>query len=892
MNPTSSISLSPFATTLPLQSPAVLTLDKNGLILSASQNALHFWQTTASELQGLPLVRLFVFDGTSVATAGVNAQWSLLLANTLDRTVACEARLPRHVTLEVGVRIEEARGGAIAYFAVIENPALHRDSTPPMVIDSGLSLLAEESPVGVFDLNFKDKQMYYSPAWKKLLGYSDQELANNYDTWQRLIHPDDSAAAPDNPPRRPKPGANAFSVEMRMLHREGHYAWAHCLGTQVFGMKGELERVCGIQIDINERKEFEDQSMVNDERLRKLTEEGGIASFDFDFFQGKFWLSPGWKKLIGTSEDEGASELDLFLAALPHSLALRGAEAFFLKCSPEQEAFTQAIVLNGPNSQPVPALISAHRQITRRGALARAVGICCPLPTELSANLAAAAALPIPAALMEGSLASLAEAVIVADNQNRIVYLNPQAERLTGCALKKAQGNLLGEVFSLTIRTTGAVEEDAVALALANSDHSQLCDKHALQAADGASHPIAWTANQILSSDHRIEGLIVVFRNPDEMTLSPEELLTLNRWETLGVIAGGISHDFNNLLTTILGGISHAKDNNDNSYLADSERACLAAKSLTKQLLAAAKGCSMNALQVLSPGELLDEAVRLTRAGTTTEINLTVPDKVAPVRINRTQMMQVFQNLIINALQAVPTQGGRVTITAENLQLAEHAVPPLPAGGYVAIEFRDNGTGIAEENLERIFEPFFTTKKQGTGIGLSTVRNLVRKHGGHISVSSTVGVGTIFRLLLPQDNQPAEIEVRRPPILRTGTGRILLMDDDPDIAHLASGMLASLDYKYDVARNGEEAIALYNRYMKVGRPYDLVILDLTVIGGLGGETTFLKLKEIDKDVRAIVCSGYDSEEMARQYLDMGFVGYLSKPFRLGDLARAIKNVLG
>jgi DNA-binding response OmpR family regulator len=118
------------------------------------------------------------------------------------------------------------------------------------------------------------------------------------------------------------------------------------------------------------------------------------------------------------------------------------------------------------------------------------------------------------------------------------------------------------------------------------------------------------------------------------------------------------------------------------------------------------------------------------------------------------------------------------------------------------------------------------------------------------------------------------------------------MDDDPDISRLAAGMLASLDYKYDVARNGEEAITLYRRYVNVGRPYDLVILDLTVIGGMGGEEAFRQLREMDKDVRAIVCSGYDSEEMARQYLEMGFVGYLAKPFRLGDLARAIKAVLG
>ena len=892
MNHSVSLSLPPFATSNQLLSPALFALDPNGLILSANSNALHFWQTTTSQLVGSHFSRLFVFDGTSVASAGAEAQWSLLLANTLDRMISCEARLAGHMIVEVGVRIEGSQGGSLGYFAVVEDPVRHRGSNPPLLVDSGLALLADESAVGFFDLNFKTKQMYYSPAWKKLLGYSDQELANNYDSWQRLIHPDDSAAAPDQAPRKSKPGPSAFSLEMRMLHCEGHYLWVQCLGTQVIGTNGELERVSGIQIDINERKELDEQCMLNDERLQRLTSDGGLISFDFDFARGKFWLSPGWGKLTGTNQDEAASELDSFLAALPESVALRGAEAFFLTPSPEQATFVQAVVLNGLSSQPVPALIGAHRQHTRKGGLARAVGFCCPLPADLSANLAAASTLPIPAALIAGTLGSLAEAVIVADSQSRIIYLNPQAERLTGCTQSQSQGTPLADVFRLNSRANGTPDEDAIALALANSDHSQLCANHILQTADGKSSPIVWTVSQIHDTEKSIAGMVIVFRNPEEMTLSPEELLTINRWESVGVIAGGISHDFNNLLTTILGGISHAKDNNDNSYLADAERACLAAKSLTKQLLTAAKGGGPAASQVLSPGELLDEAVRLTRAGATAEINLTVPETVAPIRVNRTQMMQVFQNLIINALQAVPAQGGKVTLAADNIRLTEGATPPLPAGSYVAIEIRDNGTGIAPENLTKVFEPFFTTKKMGTGLGLSTVRNLVRKHGGHISVSSVVGEGTIFRLLLPQANQPAEAEVRRTPILRTGTGRVLLMDDDPDISRLAAGMLASLDYKYDVARNGEDAIALYNRYMKLGRPYDIVILDLTVIGGMGGEKAFFKLKEIDKDVRAIVCSGYDSDEMARQYLDMGFVGYLSKPFRLGDLARAIKGVLG
>jgi CheY-like chemotaxis protein len=205
---------------------------------------------------------------------------------------------------------------------------------------------------------------------------------------------------------------------------------------------------------------------------------------------------------------------------------------------------------------------------------------------------------------------------------------------------------------------------------------------------------------------------------------------------------------------------------------------------------------------------------------------------------------------------------------------------------------QDDGSGIPPENLQKIFDAFFTTKKHGTGLGLATVLDLVRRHGGQIGVSSTVGSGTTFTLFLPLAGQAAEVEARRAPTLRFGTGRVLFMDDDERICALTAGMLDGLEYKYDIAKNGEEAIALYKRYLNIGRPYDAVIMDLTIIGGMGGEEAFKQLRDLDPDVRAIVTSGYDSEEMAKQFLDMGFCGYLTKPYRVGDLGRILKTVFG
>ncbi|MDQ5978258.1 MAG: two-component system, cell cycle sensor histidine kinase and response regulator CckA, partial [Verrucomicrobiota bacterium] len=373
----------------------------------------------------------------------------------------------------------------------------------------------------------------------------------------------------------------------------------------------------------------------------------------------------------------------------------------------------------------------------------------------------------------------------------------------------------------------------------------------------------------------------------------PEELVRANRFEALGQLAGGIAHDFNNLLTTILGGVSLAKENRDYSGLENSERACLAAKGLSKQLLTFSRG-GTGVRQVLRPADLLADSVRLAAAGSSVKLEVEVAPETGTFCVDRAQMLQVFQNLVINAIQAMPTAQGRIWIKAANVTVAPAEISGLVGGNYVSVEVRDNGSGIKPEHLEKIFAPFFTTKKTGTGLGLATVLSIVKRHGGQIGVESELGVGSVFTVFLPIADQPGEVEARRAPTFNvaTRTGRVLFMDDDPQICALTGGMLEGLGYKFDLARNGEEAVQFYKRYLNIGRPYDVVIMDLTIIGGMGGEQTFKALRDLHPDVRAIIASGYDNDDMARQFLDMGFLGYLTKPYRVGDLGRVIKKVLG
>ncbi len=321
----------------------------------------------------------------------------------------------------------------------------------------------------------------------------------------------------------------------------------------------------------------------------------------------------------------------------------------------------------------------------------------------------------------------------------------------------------LADVFQLmTLRDTRPAD-DALELALASDDAEKLHTDHAVLLPNGATRPITWAIGQLWDEDRQVSGIVVVFRDPDEMSLTPEELIRANKFDSLGHLASGIAHDFNNLLSTILGGISLAKDNRDYNKLDDAETTCMAAKTLTRQLLAFPKGTPGGAFAVVEPGDIIDDAVRVSKAGSPVQVSVAVSDSVPLIEVDRGQLIQVFQNLIINAMQAMAEPSkGRIEIRARTIELSRRQLPPLDAGKYVQIEVQDNGNGIPADKIDRIFEPFFTTKKSGTGLGLATVLSIVRKHGGQLGVDSTEGVGTTFTAILPATEKTLEDVVRRP----------------------------------------------------------------------------------------------------------------------------------
>lgn len=877
--------------------PALLILDASGRVAGANRGAESLWRRPAAGIVGQPFATLLAFEITSQDPDFLEAQWDVLLSTALDRETRVQVQPGEGPPVDVRLRLEAQAGPAAGYFVSILPPEVSPAGIAGPADSSrsdraaGFAALAESGAIGFFELNLQKKQFVFSPGWKRLLGYTPAELPDTLDSWQQLIHPDDSAAAPDKLPRKAQAtaGTRSFNVEFRMRHRRGHWVWIQCVGAQFLSAETGLERVVGLHLDISERKELEDALVANDARLQDLSGGGPLAVFELDFANDAFWFSPAFETLLGYAEGELEPSATSFAQTLPAEEAAAGVQPWLLARAPGAGSFVTAVRLRRKDGRPVPVLLGAQRSVSRKHELTRVVGFAVPLPAEIGSGADAPRA-----ALDAQAFATLAEGVLITDARGRITFANPTAIRLLRQPSEAITGQAVGDVFRLVNRQSRRPSDDAAERALAADAPLPLLGDDALLVADAAPPvPIVWTARAVHGADGKPQGVVIVFRDPEEMTLTPEELVKANRLESLGLLAGGIAHDFNNLLTTILGALSLATDNRDPSALPDGVKACTTAKGLTKQLLAFAKGGS--GTQTVCPArEILEDSLKIAAAASTAAISLDVPEGTEPVQVDRAQILQVFQNLIVNALQAMPPPPHQpaLQIHARNVQLAENQVPALPAGDYVEFEVRDNGTGIKPEHLGKIFDPFFTTKKHGTGLGLATVLSIVRKHGGQLGLDTQVGVGTAFTVFLPKAGKPVEAQARRAASLRFGTGRVLFMDDDPKISALTGTMLQSLDYKYDLAANGHEAIALYKRYLNIGRPYDAVIMDLTVVGGMGGEECFAELKKLDPEVRAIVASGYDNDDMARQFLERGWCGYLTKPYRVGELGKMLKQVIG
>ena len=389
-----------------------------------------------------------------------------------------------------------------------------------------------------------------------------------------------------------------------------------------------------------------------------------------------------------------------------------------------------------------------------------------------------------------------------------------------------------------------------------------------------------------------------IIRDITSRKRTEEEYVKIEKLNSLSVLAGGIAHDFNNLLAVVTIGVEliesslpdSCNDNETTDHINRVEKALKQAHFLTRQLLTFSRG-GKPVKTIISTSELIRESVNLFLCGSKAKCEFDIAENLWPIDADKGQISQVIQNIVINANQAMP-QGGVITLSAENINIENDNSFHLKGGRYVNLTITDDGPGISGENLERIFDPYFTTKEKGSGLGLATCNSIIHKHGGKIIANSEEGKGTAFSIYLPSTNKKVKVpkNINESNLNKTKR-KILLMDDEESVLSLVMNVITLIGHEVEIARNGHEAITLYQQSVEKGDPFDVVILDLTVPGSMGGKETILRLIEIDPSVRAIVASGYSNDKVLSNYDKYGFKAAIQKPFNIKELSEVIERVI-
>ena len=412
-------------------------------------------------------------------------------------------------------------------------------------------------------------------------------------------------------------------------------------------------------------------------------------------------------------------------------------------------------------------------------------------------------------------------------------------------------------------------------------------------------------SNLLRSHEARIEGLqcdATILRDITNQKKAEDELFKAEKLESISLLAGGIAHDLNNMLTAILGNISILRielgeSHQHSAKLVAAEKASLQARLLTQQLLTFSKG-GAPALEVTTISEMVEECALFILRGSKVKCSIEKDDDLWPIDADKGQVSQVVNNLIINANQAMP-DGGDIRIRMRNLQVRHSEVPALKLGDYICIEVGDEGIGISPHNLKKIFDPYFTTKTKGNGLGLASSYSIIKMHRGTITADSSIGKGSIFKVYLPKSMQiapaanPFEAEKEEPASegIHRGKGRILVMDDMEAMMVVAGEILTVLGYDVEYSTNGNEAIKSYKTAKDAGDPFDACVFDLTVPGGMGGEEAANILIDYDPNLVAIASSGYTTSDVMSDYKNSAFKAVLPKPYRIKEMSDVLHELL-
>lgn len=643
--------------------------------------------------------------------------------------------------------------------------------------------------------------------------------------------------------------------------------------------------------DITGQRQSERRLLESEERFRLAMQGANDGLWDWDIKTDEVYYSPRWKSMLGYAETELESsfaawkqvchpdDLERSLAFVHDFLAgrtdkyelefrLRHKDGRYL------DILSRASLVRGADGGPL-RLVGTHLDITERRKSEEKIR----QSEEFIRNM----------------LDTVDEGFIVVDRDYRILTANKAYCSQVGVSAGQVIGSHCYEISHKTGRPCYEAGEDCAVRQVFETGNPQT-SLHRHEDARGNILYVEAKAFPIRDASGNILSAIETINNITEKHLLEEERLRTQKLESIGTLAGGIAHDFNNLLQGVFGYISLAKVTHDQkekslAMLEQAEEALHMSVNLTTQLLTFSKG-GKPVKKLVSIRPSIENAVKFALSGSHTSYALEAPADLWPVEADEGQLTQVIHNIVLNANEAMSGRG-IIQISLANVAAAGKTVRGLQAGGpFVCIAIQDSGSGITEQDMVKIFDPYFTTKQKGSGLGLATSYSIIKNHGGTIEVTSDVNKGTTFEIYLPAS--PAAVEETAAPVsvpVRDRKARILLMDDEELVRNVAREMIASLGHEVVSAEDGRQAVDLFRQSSAEGKPFDLVILDLTVKGGMGGEEAIRNILELTPGAKAVVSSGYADSPIVADYQAYGFSAVLSKPYRISSLQSCISQLL-
>ncbi len=657
------------------------------------------------------------------------------------------------------------------------------------------------------------------------------------------------------------------NIRFEWMHRRlnGELFWCEIVLTRI-PWEGE-DSLFVVWRDISRRKRAEMKLRESESSLKKSQEMAHVGNWELDLENRSFSVSEEVYQIYGYGEQPQQINFE----RVRHNLIEEDRERVenaLRNLILHDEPYNEFFRIRRESDNKVRYIHSrgeAHRDSD--GKCTRVVGVVQDITTMKELELQALEERE----RLAVTIASIADGILVTDAEHRVTMMNPVCETYTGVQLQQDESRSLNNVLQFeNLDDQQMVQPD------------QIPEEGVLVSRAGQHRQVLISRAPVMPTPDKILGHVLVIRDVTRFRQMENELQKAQRLESLGALAGGIAHDFNNQLTGITGNLSLVRhqldsDNPVLKLIGETERAAEACKGLTNQLLTFSTGGEpITAPMDLAP--LIQETARFVLRGKPVEADVQLSDEPVWVNADEAQLRQVFSNLLINATNAM-SGPGRIQITLEK------------TGQEAIMMFTDSGPGIPESIRDQVFDPFFTTRDEGTGLGLAIAHSIMTRHGGTIELVVNNKPGATFRLRLPL-GVPAHTEQEPVPLAQQSRPvNILVMDDEPFIRELAVEMLEFLGNRVAVAANGAAAIEAYVNAMESADPFDMIILDVTVPGGMGGPETLTEIRKLDPGVMAVVTSGYSSDPLLADFRSHGFVNRLEKPFSIDQVRNVINQVL-